>query len=264
MVYKDFILGLLKKSSLIAKEKFGHVSSTIKQGDNNQVLTEADLEIGRVLVEQIKKDYPDHNIIDEESGVIDNGSEFTWVIDPVDGTSNFAAGIHMYGVIIGLLKDDLPIAGGVALPAFDEIYFAEKGYGAYRNETKISVNKGVDLIKMLVAYGIDSHLEDTKITEKELRIIGQLVNKIQNLRCTNSVYDAMMVAEGKFGAYLNRSMRIWDIVGPQVIIEEAGGVVTDFTGNKIDYTDAILKWKEHFTFISSAPNVFKEIVKITS
>jgi myo-inositol-1(or 4)-monophosphatase len=155
--YGIFIESILKHASQIANEKFGKVSGIVKAGDNNQVLTETDLEIGKYIVGQITDSFPEHNIIDEEAGVINNGSKLTWVVDPIDGTSNFANGVPTYGIMIGLLSEDRPVAGGIAIPAFDEIYVASKSTGATCNGERISVTEEPNLLNALVAYGIDGH-----------------------------------------------------------------------------------------------------------
>src|SRR5438105_2458127 len=103
----EFIEKNLQEASEIANKSFGKVTGTIKGEDANQVLTETDLAIGKLLIEKIKRIYPTYNIIDEEAGVIDNHSEYTWVIDPIDGTSNFASGSPLYGIMIGLLQNDV-------------------------------------------------------------------------------------------------------------------------------------------------------------
>lgn len=262
MSYKDVVTDLLRKSSLIAKNYFGNVDVSIKKGDNNQVLTKADLEIGSFLVSSLQRVFPNYNTIDEESGIHDKGSEYTWIIDPIDGTGNFAMGLPHYGIIVGLLENDVPIVGGVALPYFDEIYYAEKGKGATKNGEAIMISDKKELIRTLVAYGMDSHKDDPEFTDNEMKLVAGLVKGSQNLRASNSIYDAMMVTTGKYGGYLNQHMRIWDVVGPQVIITEAGGVVTDIQGNEIDYTDPIKKSSNHFTFLSSAKGLFPELLSI--
>jgi myo-inositol-1(or 4)-monophosphatase len=262
MSYKDTIIGLLEKSSSIARKYFGKVSYSIKPGDNNQVLTKADLEIGSFIVSELKRNFPDHNIIDEESGIIDNKSEYTWVVDPIDGTGNFAVGIPLYGIIIGLLHKDIPVAGGVALPSFDEIYYGEKGQGAFKNGQSINVSREEKLTRSLVAYGMDSHLDKPEFTKSEMVILDRLINSIQNLRMSNSVYDAMMVASGKYGGYVNQSMRIWDIVGTQIIIEEAGGIIADINGEVINYKDHIEKSKGHFTFFSASNILHSQLLGV--
>src|SRR5579863_2578315 len=99
MEYSKFITSILTASSEIALKNFGKIQGITKEGDNNQVLTETDLAVGKYLVDETKKTYPTYNIIDEEAGVIDNNSEFTWIFDPIDGTSNFANASPLFGII---------------------------------------------------------------------------------------------------------------------------------------------------------------------
>jgi myo-inositol-1(or 4)-monophosphatase len=262
MEYKDFITQSLKEASAIAIKSFGKVHGVTKEEDNNQVLTETDLEIGKLLIKKIQKKFPEYNIIDEEAGVIDNKSNFTWVIDPIDGTSNFASGVPLYGIMVGLLIDGVPVAGGLALPSFSEIYVAEKGEGAYCNSKKINVTKEIDLKKVLVAYGIDGHQENPKFTKNECALLSEIVLNIRNLRSSNSVFDIAMVVKGNYGALLSRTSKIWDNVAQQAIIEEAGGVYTDFFGNKIDYSKALSQSQENFTFLASSPALHQQLLKI--
>ncbi|MDP1833706.1 MAG: inositol monophosphatase [Candidatus Moranbacteria bacterium] len=262
MEYQDFIVEVLEEASGIARDNFGKVSGVAKAGDNNQVLTETDLEIGQMIVGKIQKYFPTHNIIDEEAGVIDKKSNLTWVVDPIDGTSNFANGIPLYGIMIGLLENDAPIAGGIALPSYAEIYVAEKGQGAYCNGKKIAVSQEVDLKKVLVAYGIDGHQENPESTRGECGLLAEIVLNIRNLRISNSVFDAAMVARGKYGAWLNRTSKIWDNVAQQIIIEEAGGIYTDFFGSPVDYANHINRAEDNFTFLAAPPELHKKLVQI--
>src|SRR3989344_2364220 len=228
MIYKSFIENTLKEASTIATNKFGKVFGSTKIGDNNQVLTEADLEIGKFIISQINKYYPKHNIIDEEAGVIDNNSEYTWVIDPIDGTSNFANGIPLYGIMLGLLYKDIPVTGGIALPSFNEIYFGEKNYGAFCDGERISATKETKLLSTLISYLIDGHQEDPEFTRNEAKTIGEIVLKIRNLRSSGSCFDAVMVAKGNYGGYVNKTSKIWDNVAPQILLEEAGCIYQIF------------------------------------
>jgi myo-inositol-1(or 4)-monophosphatase len=262
MEYKDFIEETLKEASIIAQNNFGKVRGTTKGSDNNQVLTKTDLEIGKTIIEKIKDKFPEHNIIDEEAGVIDKKSNFTWVIDPIDGTSNFANGAPLYGIMLGLLKDEEPIAGGLALPSFSEIYLAEKGKGAYCNGEKISVTKETNLKNSLVAYGIDGHQEDSNFTREECRLLAEIILNIRNLRTSNSVFDIAMVAKGGYGAFLNRTSKIWDNVAQQIIIEEAGGIYTDFFGNRVDYSNSLKKAENNFTFLAASSFLHTKLLSI--
>lgn len=252
MQFKDFIKEVLENASSVARKNFGKTSSvSIKTGDNNQVLTETDLEIGKLIVSKIQDTYPTHSIIDEEAGVIDKNSEYVWVVDPIDGTSNFANGILLYGTMFGLLKNDVPIAGGVSLPTLNEIYVAEKGTGAFCNGEKIEATSEKDLLKTLVAYGIDGHQENPQMTHDEVKTLAEIILNVRNLRSSNSVFDLMQVAKGRYGGVLNRTSKIWDNVAPQIILEEAGCIYTDFFGQPMDYKNSTKRASDNFTFCAA-------------
>ncbi len=260
--YREFIETALGEVSEIAVEKFGKVNGTVKSEDNNQVLTEADTLIGKRLIELIQDRYPEHSIIDEEAGVIDKKSEYIWVIDPIDGTSNFAQGVPTYGVMLGLLHRDQSIAGGVSLPAFDELLVAERGCGAYCNDAKIAVTENSKSLSTLVAYIIDGHQENPSMTREEMRILGEIILRIRNLRASGSVFDLAMVAKGKYGGFLCRTSKIWDNVAPQIIVEEAGGVYTDFFGVPIIYESATERTVENYTVCAASPALHKQLQEI--
>jgi myo-inositol-1(or 4)-monophosphatase len=262
MEFNIFLNQTLTAVSEIATRNFGKVAATIKTGDNNQVLTQTDLEIGSRIIEAIEKEYPTHNIIDEEAGVLDKGSAYTWVVDPIDGTSNFANGIPTYGLMIGLLREATPIASGIALPAFNEHYLAEKNKGAYCNGRRLAVTSQTDLSAALVAYGIDSHREHPALTHNECRLLADIVLHIRNLRSSNSVFDLAMLARGSYGAVLNRTSRIWDNVAIHLLIEEAGGKYTDFFGNPMEYADPLRREKQNYTFCAASPLLHEQLQKI--
>lgn len=262
MEYRNFIIESLKDASQIALRGFGGVTEMAKAGDNNQVLTQTDLEIGKFLIGEIEKQFSDHNIIDEEAGVIDKKSKYTWVIDPIDGTSNFANGLPTYGAMFGLLEDDVPIAGGISLPAFGQIYSAEKGKGAFCNGHAVRVTQETRLLSCLVAYGIDGHQENPELTKAECEILSGVVLGIRNLRSSNSVFDLAMVAKGSYGAFLNQTSKIWDNVSQQIIVEEAGGIYTDFWGNPVDYADPLAKVDQNYTFCAAPAELHRQLQEI--
>ena len=236
MKYQKFVETTLTEATKMAMACFKNISSINKPGDNNQVLTQADLDIGQYIISQAKKYYPEFNIIDEEAGVIDNSSKYTWVIDPIDGTSNFASGVETFGIMLGLLEDDTPIAGGIAVPAFNEIYYAEKTFGAFCNNVKINSTKETDLSKCLVAYGIDSYKEKPEQTKKELDLLEDIILEIRNLRTAGCMFDLINVARGSYGGLVKQTSKIWDNIAQQIIAEESGCVYTDLTVNQLlDY-----------------------------
>lgn len=261
-MYKEFVDEALKEASHIAREMFGKVNAMTKESDNNQVVTEADYAIGTFLIAKIRASFPEHNIIDEEAGVMNHGSDFTWVVDPIDGTSNFASGCPLFGVMLGLLKDGRPIAGGLALPAFSEIYSAGSGEGAFCNGKRVSVTSETDLMKVLVAYGIDGRQDNPEFTFNEFALLARLVLKIRNIRTSNCVFDTAMVIKGSYGAFINRTSKVWDNVAQQVIVEEAGGVYTDFYGNPPDYSNALSDPEATFSFIAAPAEIHAKIMEV--
>lgn len=260
--YQVFIKDTLTKAAAIAARNFGDLSHSVKSNDRNQVLTATDMEVGRFLTRAIKRAYPDHNIIDEELGCLDVGSRWTWVVDPIDGTSNFAAGLPQYGIMLGLLDGATAVAGGIALPAFAEVYVAAKGDGAWCNDVKLQVLAETDLSNSLVAYGIDGHPEAPARTAGEARLLGEIILAIRNLRASNSAFDQAMVARGAYGVSANQTSKIWDNVAQQIIIEEAGGVYTDINGGPIDYRDALNRAEENFTWLAGAPALHAQMLAV--
>ncbi len=152
---------LLKATEAGAKElqRFfnGEFKITNKEGINNPV-TEADHAAEKAIFEVIKADFPNHFILSEEAGEIKMDSEYKWIIDPIDGTINFANGIPICCVSIGLEHEGKIVMGAVYNPLMDEFYFAQKGFGASLNDKKILVSKKSDLLKSCLGYRFSLHL----------------------------------------------------------------------------------------------------------
>jgi myo-inositol-1(or 4)-monophosphatase len=263
MDYRQFIKDRLTKAAETANGYFGKVSSTVKEDDSNQVLTEADVAIGKQLVAAVQEVYPDHNIIEEEAGGIDKQSQFTWVIDPIEATSNFAAGLPQYGIMIGLLDGDKPIAGGIIAPAYNKLYLAEKGKSATCNGEPMHVTSETNLLNVLVSYGIDSHREDPERTKSECAVMADIILGCRNMRNSGcEALDPMYVAEGRYGGRVNTTSRIWDNVAPQIIAEEAGALWTSVNGSHIDYSYPLTKMEQNFTFCVASPTLHKQLQAI--
>lgn len=260
--YTEFLGDTLNEAAKIALSYFGNVTGNTKAEDSNQVLTDADVAVGEYIVERVQAAYPAYNVIDEEAGVIDKKSSLTWVIDPIDGTSNFAAGTPDWGIMIGLLEDNQPIAGGIIAPVYNHLYLAEKGGPATRNGQPIRVTHETDLLKTLVSFGIDSHREDPAITAKECAIMSNVILAVRNIRASGSeAIDPMYVADGRYGGRVNYSGKIWDVVAPQAIIEAAGGVFTDATGQPIDYSNALERTSQNFTSCMASPQLHAQLLQ---
>jgi myo-inositol-1(or 4)-monophosphatase len=251
----------LLEAGKILLENFGKLTEYTVKESQSSIVTKADIESEKKIIEIILEKFSNHNTLGEETGFQNRNSEFTWVIDPLDGTSNFAAGIPWFGVIICVLKNDVPFISGCFLPVQNEIYFAEKGKGATRNGEKIKVSSETDLKNILAAYSIDYSDEPGK-TEREAKLIQQVVSRIRNLRSTNCIIDFCYTADGKLGACMNQTTKIWDIAGPGLIIEEAGGKVTDIQGNPFDFSLNADNYARNFTIVGSNKVLHSELIKI--
>lgn len=251
----------LKAAGKILMKSSGQIQKYSVKENQSSIVTKADLASEKAIVKIIQKEFPKHNIIAEETGFKSNNSEYTWIVDPLDGTSNFASGLPWFGVFIALLKDSEPIASGIHLPFYDLMYFAEKGKGATRNGKKISVSKENALKNVLLGYSLD-YSEDSGKTEKEAKIIKLLVRNIRNLRATNSAIDYCYAADGRLGGCINQTSKIWDVAAPYLIIKEAGGIVTDINGNGMDFSADKGNYLRNFTIVASNKNLHPEIMSI--
>ena len=171
-------------------------------------VTEVDKAAEKLIADFIKKKYPSHGILAEESGQVKSSEEYLWVIDPLDGTTNFAHGLPVFSVSIALQKKGNTIAGVVYDVIHDISYSAEKGSGAFANDIKM------------------------KVSTKRARGVRRL---------GSAALDLAYVAKGVFDGYWEMELNPWDICAGMLLVEEAGGLVSDFNSNPIDmYTKRIL------------------------
>lgn len=254
----EFLKNLLRTSGEILKQGFGSISNYETKQDQSNIVTEYDFKSEKEITRLIQQSYPDHNILGEEDGFTNKESEYSWIIDPLDGTSNYAAGIPWFGVLIALLKNDQPILSGAYLPMSNELYHATKGGGTFKNDHQIHVTGEIDLRNILCCYSLDFS-EDPSKTEQEVHIIKRLVQSCRNMRSTNSLVDFCFTAEGKLGAAINQTMKVWDIAAPQLILEEAGAKVTDINGNQISYGLSDQSINQNYTAIAANPSLHEKI-----
>lgn len=231
---KTVLTEALEQAGASLRHNFDKTLVISMKENQSSIVTNADLESEKTIIGIINKAFPGHNIISEECGTIHNGSDITWVIDPLDGTSNFAAHIPWFGVLIAVLKDSEPILAGACLPIQQDVYLAEKGAGCFRNGKRINATGNTNLREMLVAFSTD-YTGDKESLERGLNILKKLIPASRNIRNTNSLIDFLYVAEGKFGLCVNLNTKIWDIAAPALLIKEAGGFMTDLTGQDIRF-----------------------------
>jgi myo-inositol-1(or 4)-monophosphatase len=249
----------LKKGGEVLIDHLGRTSKTTVKESISSVVTEADLAAERAILEILDGAPETFNVITEESGHMERHSEFTWVVDPLDGTSNFAAGLPWFGVIIALFEGEVPLLGGMYLPVDQQLYLAEAGGGATRNGEAISVTASANLSEHLVVYSFDFN-EDQAKTRTEMEIMASLSTKVRNIRATNSLVDYCYVADGRLGAALNQATKIWDIAAAWLLIREGGGTVTDIHGQEIKFDLSAQAVNQNYTIIASGTDLHPSIL----
>ena len=200
-----------------------------KEGINNLV-TEADHASEKAIIDVIKLAYPGHFILSEETGEIVTDSEYKWIIDPIDGTVNFANGIPICCVSIGLEKAGQMLLGAVYNPLMNEMFFAEKGQGAFLNDKKISVSSKTEVIKSCLVTGFPYTYLD--MPNGPLEVFERFIRKgIPVRRLGSAAIDLCWVAAGRFDGFYEHHLQAWDAAAGFLIVEEAGGKVTDYKGD---------------------------------
>lgn len=201
-----------------------------KEGVNNLV-TEADHASEKAIFGVIKSAYPGHYILSEEAGEIVQESEYKWIIDPIDGTVNFAHGIPLNCVSIGIEHEGEMILGGVYNPHMNEMFLAEKGKGATLNDKPIHVSEQTETLKACLVTGFPYTY--INMANGPLEIFERFIRKgVPVRRLGSAAIDLCWVAAGRFDGFYEHKLEAWDSAAGYFIVEEAGGRVTDFEGNK--------------------------------
>ncbi len=210
------------------RENFGQ-ALTIERKMDSSLVTNLDKEAERIVLAKLKGAYPFYSILAEESGASGN-NEYTWVIDPLDGTHNYIRGYSMYGVSIGLVHKGDFVAGVIYLPESDELYSAQKGQGAFKNGNRIFVSKTEDLSQSSLLY--DSGLHTA--AGLKLSILKEISTHFFNVRMFGaSTRNLTYLAEGKADLLVEFDEKPWDFAAGAIILTEAGGELTTHNGDKV-------------------------------
>lgn len=235
----------------IVKNYYQSELSLQGKGHYTNFATKADVESEAKVREVIESNFPQHNIIGEEGGGVDNKSEYTWAIDPIDGTIPFVDGIPFFGVSVGLLKNNQPFLGVINMVGTEELYWAEEGKGSFRDGEQIHVRKESSLKQSSISIEFGHAGRDQKIQ----KYFNPLVDKVRYVYVFGAAVRSLtLIAQGNLDAAL-LSAYVWDFAAGAIIVKEAGGKVTNLKGEKADYTLG------HFELILSNGFVHDEIVK---
>ena len=228
-----------EKAGKIQKESLGRSFEIGFKGEINLV-TDVDRISEDIIIEIIRDVYPDHQILAEEGKGQKNPSSYKWIIDPLDGTTNYAHGYPCFCVSIALEEDGDIVLGVVYNPVLDELFTAEKGKGAYLNGGEIRVSSTEELTNSMLATGFPYD-----IRESENNNLVHFTNFIMRARAIrragSAALDLCYVAIGRFDGFWELKLSPWDVAAGSLIVREAGGIVTDFRGHGFNiYSKEIL------------------------
>ena len=214
-------------------EYFGKADLQVQEKGTADLVTEADVTSERVLVEGIRSAFPDHAVLGEESHHDEINSEHLWIVDPLDGTTNFTHGIPHYAVSIAYWHRGRPVCGVVLNPSRGDLFTATAGSGAFHNGRRISVTPAQTLSEVLVGVGF--YYDRGAMMEATLGAVGDLFRQqIRGIRRMGTAsLDLCQVALGCYGSFFEFQLSPWDFAAGMLILQEAGGTITDCFGGDL-------------------------------
>ncbi|OGC65456.1 inositol monophosphatase [candidate division WWE3 bacterium RIFOXYB2_FULL_41_6] len=219
-----------KAAGDIQLKHYRKVKTITKKGAKD-FFTNVDIACEKAIITIIRKSHPNHSFLSEEAGSIDAGSGYLWIIDPLDGTTNYAHSYPCFCASAGLEIDGEVVTGAVYNPMLDELFTSVKGEGAYLNGNRIRVSKIADINKSLLATGFPYDIRESK--ENNLNHFCNFAVRAQAIRRPGSaVLDLCYLAAGRFDGFWELKLYPWDMAASSLIVKESGGMITDFKGSE--------------------------------
>lgn len=232
-LYLDIAQMAARAGGAVLQHYWGKQLSITEKGRAGDLVTEVDRNSEKEVIATIKRHCPDHGILAEESGLSTSNNGFQWVIDPLDGTTNYAHGYPQAGVSVGLIIDGIPSVGVVYNPMRDELWCAGVGMGATLNNIPIQVSETAELKNSLLVTGFAYDRRET--TDNNYAEFCYLTHLTQGVRRAGSAsLDLCDVAGGRLDGYWERGLSPWDLLAGVVILLEAGGKITAYDGSNFD------------------------------
>ncbi|MBA2645355.1 MAG: inositol monophosphatase [Pyrinomonadaceae bacterium] len=231
----NFAIQIARDAGQVLAERFGRTSLQVSHKGDIDLVTESDLAAEQVIIERIRSYHPRHAILSEEAGASthhEEASEYKWIVDPLDGTTNYAHGYPCFCVSIALERAGEIITGVIYDPMRDEMFAAERGAGATLNARSIRVSETDDLSRALLCTGFPY---DVRERGDFARHFTSFIHHAQGVRRDGSAaLDLAYVAAGRFDGFWEEGLRAWDVAAGKILIEEAGGLVTHYDGRPFD------------------------------
>lgn len=213
---------LARKVGQVQLEKLKTSFSFQQKSTDIDIVTEVDLLSEGMIIEHLHQHYPNYSVLSEESGLAARQEEYCWVIDPLDGTTNYLHGFPAFAVSIALLHRDESVLGVVYVPKLNEMFTAIRSEGAYLNDDRISVGKTTTLRAALLSTGFP--YDKLTSPDNNLDLFNAIIKDIQGIRRTGSAaFDLCNTASGRIDGYWELKLSKWDIAAGELIVREAGG-----------------------------------------
>jgi myo-inositol-1(or 4)-monophosphatase len=249
-------LNVVLEAAKFIRSNFNLISEAdVAEKGQNSLVSFVDKESEKILVNGLCKIIPDAGFITEEEMVEQSRKRWTWIIDPLDGTTNFLCGAPYFSVSIALYDGQNPIVGIVHEVMHREVFHAIQGRGSWLNGVPIRTSPKKSFHEILVGTGFPYHTANTQ--HGHFSALQEVLSKTRGIRRFGSAaLDLCYVACGRFGAFYENALNAYDIAAGALIVQEAGGVITDFRGEN--------NWLEKGEILATAPQFQKEMLKITS
>jgi len=244
-----------RKASKILIRDFGEIENLqVSLKGPGDYVTASDKKVEKILIDELQKARPDYSILSEEIGEINNNESFKWIIDPIDGTSNFLHGIPHFAISIGLEHNKEIICGIVYDPIKDEMFTAEKGNGAYINNQRMRVSARSKLKDCIIFSGGPRYASDNKelAFEEYKKFSSKVSTAIRKFG--SAALDMAYVAAGRCDGFWQRDLNYWDIAAGIILVKESGGFVTDFNGE--------YRYLENKTILATNSKINNEMVEV--
>lgn len=238
--------------NLIARQFESRDNLEIEAKGDNDFVTKVDKEAEQAIIAKIQQSYPDHSFVGEESGLTEGNTDFQWIIDPLDGTTNFLKGIPHFSVSIALQYKGKLDQAVVFDPLRGELFTASRGQGAQLNGFRIRVGNSKELANTVLCTAFP--FKNKSLMKETLEKFNNIFYRSGDIRRSGSAaLDLAYVAAGRFDGYWEQGVKPWDIAAGELIVREAGGLVTDFSGGH-----------EHFSqekIVAGNPKIVQALVK---
>ena len=236
----EFAIKLAKKGGRVLTKYWGRLLHVEHKEATIDLVTVADKESEKAIIHLLKKSMPGHAVLSEEAGGSQiPDADFVWVIDPLDGTTNYTHQFPIFSVSIGLFYKGTPILGVVYNPLLKELFYASKGKGAFLNGKTLSVSKVDTLDRSLLSSGFPYDRKENRDNNyAEFCLLTQFTQGVR--RPGSAALDMAYVAAGRFEGYWERGLKIWDIAAGIVLVQEAGGRVSAYDGGPVDLNSGMI------------------------